>query len=341
MKKIAVDCRYLGMSGIGRFLEGILQNLNFLEYDFYLIGKKENVVKYKNCNYIFDYTNPFSIKGNFNCKLKNKINKMDVFFSPNFLIPFGVKIKTIITLHDVLFLDMPSVNKNKIETLEKKLLIKKNLKKSSQVLTISKFSYDRICYYFPNVKKKILFFYQGVEKKFVNFPHCSNKEDYIVYVGNVKKQKGLSTLIEASKMIDLDVVIIGDKDGFKNKDLSLDFDINKNVRFTGKVSDKELLEIVSRAKFLIQPSLYEGFGIPPLEALFLGTRPIISDIDVFLEIYSDLPVVFFKKNNAMDLAEKIKSSDYVFSFDKHKTLEKFNYCNFTNALYNYFENKVK
>ena len=70
MKKIAVDCRYLGMSGIGRFLEGILQNLNFLEYDFYLIGKKENVVKYKNCYYIFDFTNPFSIKGNFFCNLK-------------------------------------------------------------------------------------------------------------------------------------------------------------------------------------------------------------------------------------------------------------------------------
>ena len=54
---------------------------------------------------------------------------------------------------------------------------------------------------------------------------------------------------------------------------------------------------------MVQPSVYEGFGLPPLEALYLGTQPIISEIEVFREIYSDFPVKYFTDEE--DLAEKL------------------------------------
>ena len=66
-----------------------------------------------------------------------------------------------------------------------------------------------------------------------------------------------------------------------------------------------MLQLMAEAKYLIQPSLYEGFGIPPLEALYLGTNVILSDIPVFKEIYSELPVTFFEVNNAKMLCERI------------------------------------
>jgi len=56
---------------------------------------------------------------------------------------------------------------------------------------------------------------------------------------------------------------------------------------------------------LVQPSLYEGFGLPPLEAMVLGTPALISDILVFKEIYNDFPVTFFKTGDAIDLKNKM------------------------------------
>lgn len=68
-------------------------------------------------------------------------------------------------------------------------------------------------------------------------------------------------------------------------------------------------KLIAEARILIQPSLYEGFGIPPLEALALGTNAIVSDIEIFKEIYSDLPVTFFKVNDEEDLKSKVQNMD--------------------------------
>ena len=67
------------------------------------------------------------------------------------------------------------------------------------------------------------------------------------------------------------------------------------------MSDEQLLSYLKNADLLVQPSLYEGFGIPPLEAMSLGTPVLLSDIQVFKEIYSDFPVTYFTTNNSDSL----------------------------------------
>ena len=71
------------------------------------------------------------------------------------------------------------------------------------------------------------------------------------------------------------------------------------------MSDKELLSYLKNADLLVQPSLYEGFGIPPLEAMSLGTPALISDIPVFKEIYESFPVTYFKTEDSDDLCIKL------------------------------------
>ena len=78
-----------------------------------------------------------------------------------------------------------------------------------------------------------------------------------------------------------------------------------SVVFTGFVENEKLKQLLAKAKMLVQPSLYEGFGIPPLQALKCGTNAVISDIPVFREIYGQLPVVFFKSSDSTDLSKKI------------------------------------
>jgi glycosyltransferase involved in cell wall biosynthesis len=77
------------------------------------------------------------------------------------------------------------------------------------------------------------------------------------------------------------------------------------VSFTGFISDEQVVEELSAAMLLVQPSLYEGFGLPPLEAMVVGTRSLISDIPVFKEVYEGFPVTFFRAGDSADLKEKM------------------------------------
>ncbi len=80
--------------------------------------------------------------------------------------------------------------------------------------------------------------------------------------------------------------------------------ISSKVIFTGILSDEELFFVYKNAKMLVLPSFYEGFGLPPLEAMSTGCPVILSDIEVFKEIYKD-SAIYCKPENPLDIAEKI------------------------------------
>lgn len=125
--------------------------------------------------------------------------------------------------------------------------------------------------------------------------------------------------------------IVGDKEGFLTGLDPADLQA-EGVVFTGRVGDDALLAEIAGAKFLIQPSLYEGFGVPPLEALWLGTKPIISDIPVFREVYGDLDVVFFKGEDAQSLRDAILSADPAVRCERREIVRKYDYALFTQKL---------
>ena len=151
------------------------------------------------------------------------------------------------------------------------------------------------------------------------------KENNIIYVGNVKPHKGINILLEAfSNLGDsgYKLKIIGQKDNFL-VGINFDEDKYKNVVFTGKLTDNELYDEISKAKYLIQPSLYEGFGLPPTEALYLNTLPIVSSIDVFKEVYKDLSVIYFK--DVADLTNILSRENNIELSTPEKVLEIYNY----------------
>lgn len=309
---IAIDCRYFGKSGIGRVCRGIIDNLDYSAHRFYLIGEKAALSDFKNAEIIEDSTEPYSVKGllAFN---KKRINKeCDALIIPNFLIPFGIKIPVFAVMHDLAFLDVKETVNGKTDGLIKKYLLKRCMKKAQAISCVSEFTLNRCRFFFGKYADKCFISYNGLSNDLIEYGKTRTigsvtKENRIIFIGNVKRHKGLDTLLSAFSKLEgtgLFLKIIGEKDGFITG-LKVDESAYKNVEFTGKISDEELYGEISKARFLIQPSVYEGFGIPPLEALYLGTKPIISDIEVFKEIYSDLPVAFFKTGDADDLKNKI------------------------------------
>lgn len=306
--KIAIDCRYLGKSGIGRVCQGILDHLDYKEHEYYLVGNAEKLSAFPSAHIIANDGNPFSAKGLFT--FPKEVNRLcDCVIIPNFIIPYGIKIPVYSIVHDLIFLDLPKITtKGFMDYRIKKMLLKRCMKKSVKIACVSGFTKSRCEHYFPKYADKCYVNYIGLSKEVLNYDATGiEKTNSIVYVGNVKPHKGLKTLIDAFHMLPkgmYQLKIIGEKEGFlvgmKEEDLRSD-----DVIFTGRLDDEQLLHEIASASFLVQPSLYEGFGLPPLEALYLGTQPIISDIPVFKEIYGDLPVVFFKTGDAEDLSDEL------------------------------------
>jgi glycosyltransferase involved in cell wall biosynthesis len=343
---ITIDCRWINSSGVGVFNRECLSIFLDSCHFFLLIGNYEKLriktegrsnVEILNCSIA-----PFSLREIFTFprKLLKKINKGDLYYSPFFNIPGGIKVPVYTTIHDMVFPDMPELVSSPGLAV-RMFFYRRAYKKSFKIFTVSEFSKSRIEYHLGE-KKPVIVTYSAVQPFLLSYRtgNQSNfkKKNTIVFVGNIKKHKGLDCLLEAfllarAEGLSYQLVIIGSRNNFRTKDNlilrkidSLDPD---SVSFTGFVSNEELTKCLSTALLLVQPSLYEGFGLPPLEAMVLGTSALISDIPVLKEIYDGFPVTFFKAGNIEDLKEKMlfllsEQKTYSISLPKH-LIEKYTF----------------
>ena len=316
--KIAVDARMLGSGGIGTYIASLLPY--FLEKNECLIfGDTEAIApfaKYENAETAECRVKTFSLAERFAfpCELRKKINSCDVYYTPYCNIPSGIEIPVFSTIHDVVFLDVPGLA-SKAGTAVRKYFYQRAVDRSRAVFTVSEFSRDRIRATLDCKKCSLIVTYSAIPEWLSSKPsQVVHKIRRLLFVGNIKKHKGLSVLLDALKEarktgFDMPLVIAGNADNFRTRDAEIARNIASlpegAVRFTGRISDDELLELYRTSTLLVQPSLYEGFGLPPLEALSLGTKALISDIPVFKEIYDGFPVTFFRSGDSDDLAKKL------------------------------------
>ena len=317
--KIAVDCRMSGKSGIGTFLDGILPFFCESPHDFLFLGLSSLPIgippsaRLAPCPCTI---RPFSLAELlcFPRTLRKAINECDAYFSPYCNIPAGIRIPVYTTIHDVVFLDMKGLA-GRFGTLLRKAFYRRAVSRSQALFTVSQFSKGRIIATLA-CKKPVHVVYNGIPAYLSQPVADVQKRDIILFIGNIKKHKGLSILLEAFSLFkrnkqtaNAQLIIVGSKEAFRSKDKSvmqaLAQSESTDIQFTGYIPDDELHKLLAQARILVQPSLYEGFGIPPLEALAKGTRALVSDIPVFQEIYQKLPVTFFKSGNAEDLAAKL------------------------------------
>ena len=143
--KIAIDCRMYNSSGIGTYLQGILPYLLAEQKNNYLLLGNFNILsKYKAKNVEIQEVNIpiFSVKELF-CFPCAKINSYDVFLTPNFNIPIGIKIPIYAFIHDVVFLDIKELT-SKIGYYIRKFYLNRAVKIAEKIFTVSEFSKKRI-----------------------------------------------------------------------------------------------------------------------------------------------------------------------------------------------------
>jgi glycosyltransferase involved in cell wall biosynthesis len=318
---VTIDCRHIDSSGIGVYLRESLPFFLNSENNFLLLGEKKRLEAFRqksqNVTVIDCAIRPFSLRELlfFPKHLSQKINASDVFYSPLFNIPCGIRIPVFTTIHDIIFPDMPELV-SKAGLKARMFFFRRAFRKSQKIFTVSEFSKSRIEYHLGK-GKPVIVTHSAIQPIFLEYranEQNRQKTKTIVFIGNIKKHKGLDYLLDAFLLAKKEglphkLLIIGARENFRSSDDSVMQKIDNAgadaVSFTGFISDERLMVHLSESALLVQPSLYEGFGLPPLEAMVLGTQALISDIPVFREIYADYPVTFFRAGDTEDLKNKM------------------------------------
>tara|TARA_B110000003_G_scaffold169287_1_gene169132 strand:- start:316 stop:1437 length:1122 start_codon:yes stop_codon:yes gene_type:complete len=224
--------------------------------------------------------------------------EIDIFHGLSNEIPFGIEktnIKTVVTIHDLIFIRYP----NLYNTIDRNIYFKKfksACDRASKIIAISKQTKKDIIEYFLVSEEKIEVVYQGCNKVFQNDINKKRKDEisikynlpkeYLLYVGTIEVRKNLLTVLKVLKELPKKkLVVIGNGKAYKQKCLQFisEYRLKDRVTIINKIDINEMAAIYQNAKLFIYPSIFEGFGIPIIEALFSKIPVITSKEGCFSE----------------------------------------------------------
>jgi glycosyltransferase involved in cell wall biosynthesis len=249
-------------------------------------------------------------------KLFNFKKKINVFFSPTHYLPLHVSAPSAIAILDVSYLYFPDLFKKK-DLYQLKIWGRYSIKKATKIITISKSSRNDIIKAYGVNESKIAVVYPGVkpvlDTKFMDREELAKKFNieggYVLFVGTLQPRKNVGKLIEAfSKLKNNVMLVIIGKKGWQYEDILTapqKFGVDNRVKFLENITDEELPSFYKHAKCFVLPSLYEGFGLPVLEAMQYGCPVITSNTSSLPEAGGDA-ALYVDPNNVNDIAEKIE-----------------------------------
>ena len=327
--RIAIDARFLGSgTGIGRYIEQLILNLEQidLENEYFILINKENQDKYQPSNSNFKKTIVnipwYGLAEQFKLPKVLKKLKVDLVHFSHFNVPFFYNQAFVVSIHDLILTKYPSQRATTLSPLKYffknlfyRLVIKHAVQKSKVVITMAEFTKKEIIQEFKCPESKAKVIYEGVTKlnknnSSVDLKKYGIKKDFVLYVGNAYPHKNLEFLIEAWQNLEKDyqLVLIGKKDYFYERlEKSIkDLDLENKVILIGYVSDQELAFFYQQAQAYVFPSLCEGFGLPPLEAMQFSLPALVSNTSCLPEILED-SVLYFHPKDQDDLLEKLNT----------------------------------
>jgi len=219
---------------------------------------------------------------------------MDVYHFPNFVVrPIGRRKKIVLTIHDLAFERLPnSVEEKNLKYLKK--FVGPSVDRADRIITDSKFTKEELINFYPSAEGKTEVIYLGVGDEFAREYGREMREEvrrkyglpkkYILSVGTMEPRKNLAGLLIAYRMLrergtDISLALCGAR-GWKCDDLVgkiVGGELGRRVIWTGYVDQADLPLIYQGARCFVFPSLYEGFGLPPLEAMAAGVPVVCSE----------------------------------------------------------------
>lgn len=230
-------------------------------------------------------------------------HKADAFFSPSFFSPLLSSVPAVVTFHDLNYHEQPQLTDRFWGTYARRMM-PIFARRAAAVVTTTQTVKRAVCDYFALPQNKVHVVPMGIDPMFrviedreqlqpVREKYQLN-EPFALYVGAWYGTKNLPVLLHAfAPFKDATLVMTGQATTPEQEQIpELAHKLGLRVRFVGRVSDDELVALYNMAHVAVQPSLYEGFGMPVIEAMACGAPVIISDIDVLREVAGDAAQVF-------------------------------------------------
>ena len=235
--------------------------------------------------------------------------RADLLHCPDYLIPPTMNKNIILTIHDLAFVRFPQFN---FDWFIKKYTreVKKNAHISRKIIADSASTKNDIIRFFKIAPAKVEVIYLAADSIFKKLPEKDKDKNvlkkykinkkYILSVGTIEPRKNFITLIKAfnhikQKKADFNYkLVITGRTGWKSEATYLEREnspYRDDILFIGRIPDKDLVQIYNQAELFIYPSLFEGFGLPPLEAMSCGLPVIASDTSSLKEVIGDAGIL--------------------------------------------------
>lgn len=309
----------LNSSGIGTYVASLIPLVieQCPEARFQLLGRKSDLAKLgvaasERVQVIACSSPVYSVREQVELSLRTP-RDIALFWAPHYNIPLWHCGKLMVTVHDVCHLALPHLFGGWLRQVYARLMFSEVRRKAHRIICDSQFTKRELMRLADVPEDHIRVVYCGVEEQWFGLAPGQpvHYKPYVLYVGNVKPHKNVGALLDAflsiRDRIPHDLVIVGQKTGLRTGDPAL---LNRaadgagRVAFTGRITDDVLMQYVIQAEALVLPSLYEGFGLPPLEAMACGCPTLVSNIDTLREVCGDA-TIYFNPHNPKDLAEKM------------------------------------
>jgi len=325
--RVAIDIRRVGSFGIGTYIRNVVRMLARIggQNEYVLTGLPERFAELGDLPPNFTLV-PLphlerSLRACFAFDGIVKRERCDLVHVPHmFWRPRAMSRPYLVTAHDVLTYMFPRPDESAFRRLFHNGLTRRALAGAARILAVSHFTRSEIVRHFHIPEQRIEVIPNAIDERFrtghatdadraliaeryqVNYP-------FLLYAGNIKPHKNLVRIIEAfsvlkaelkkeGKFPDLKLIIIGDELS-KHPDLRrtvIKSGVERDVRFLGFVSIDTLRIFYDLAKIFVFPSLYEGFGLPPLEAMALGTPVVTSNTSSLPEVVGNAAVLVNPEN---------------------------------------------
>ncbi len=332
--RVAIDIRRAGDFGIGTYIRNIVNQLARLDQatQYLLIGRRQHLKEFSRLPENFELleydAEPGSLRTHLHLPLVLQRRRIDLLHMPWFYAPALVPCRLVMTVHDLTDVLSPPGEPSPLVQTGRLFLARRALNRADRILAVSHSSKRELARVFGVSEAKIEVIYNAVDERFTREPLPSDADrilerlavsyPFVLYAGNIKPQKNLARLIEAfavakadlrghRELSGLKLLVIGDELS-KHPDLRravVRARVREDVRFLGFVPYPVLRVFYARAHAFLFPSLYEGFGLPPLEAMAHGTPVLTSNVSSLPEVFGQAALLV-NPENVFDIARGIR-----------------------------------
>ncbi len=332
--RVAIDIRRAGDFGIGTYIRNIVNELarQNRATQYLLIGRRQHLEEFDPLPESFElldyYAEPGSLRTHLHLPFLLQRHHVDILHMPWFYAPALVPCRLVITVHDLTDLLSPPMGDTPLVQTGRLFFARRALARADRILAVSHSSKRELARVFGIAENKIEVIYDALDARFLREPLPADADQilerlavtdpFVLYAGNIKPQKNLARLIEAfavakAELRDhpqyarLKLLVIGDE-LTKHPDLRravVRTRVREDVRFLGFVPYNVLRVFYSRARAFLFPSLYEGFGLPPLEAMAHGTPVLTSNVSSLPEVFSQAALLV-NPEHVFDIARGIR-----------------------------------